>query len=124
MKVANKVTVGDYLNYKVVIDNKKLYLESSENRRIVLNSSTVRNSELVDDETYTNILEMIAKGGGMALLAVFAEVAIPLVLFNGVSWAMHGIHKKYNVKVNFKNDMCSIIEIDEKLYKKITALEL
>lgn len=113
-KAKNKVISGDYLNYSIWISGNCLAMGTDNGwtqtmlHRIA--KDTVSDYEVVTEDKMKSASSTILRAGAGAL------VLGPVGLLAGVSGKNKGI---YNVAIMFKNGKKSLVEIDEKLYKKL-----
>ena len=112
MGAKNKVIAGDYSGYKI---NKKdyVYIDLAYNNLIVLlNKKNI--------ESYDIITEDKVKSGSSAILRGMVGVALlgGVGVLAGLSAKNKGI---YTIAIQWKDGKRSLIEIDDKLYKKFIA---
>lgn len=112
MGASNRVIAGDYNNYVVKCDISNIYLEHPTNfrQRVNLNTSTVANYDIMDEERKKSGTSMIGRA------AVGAMILGPVGLLAGATAKRKGI---YTVTLNFSDGKRSMIEIDEKRYKQL-----
>ena len=107
-KAKNKVISGDYLNEPIFLMFDQLTM-SVGFKSLPLNKETIEEYEVIDEEKNKSASSTILRAGvGNFLLG-------PIGLLAGVSGKQKGI---YNIAIIFKDGKKSLIEVDEKIYKK------
>lgn len=109
----NKVIAGDYNGCKVIINNNKILVDATyHNINTILNNNLVESYDLITEETMKSGTSAILRGmAGVALLGGVGILA-------GLSAKNKGI---YTIAIQWKDGKKSLIEIDDKLYKKFVA---
>lgn len=104
----NKVVAGDFEGKKVEEYSHQLVIKDSSGIVKPINDATV--------EAYELITEEVIKSGTSAILRGSIGVAVlgPVGILAGLTAKNKGT---YNVAIQFKDGMKSLIEIDDKLYK-------
>lgn len=108
----NKVIKGDYTSWSVLKGVNAPYLSPltfGEKSDIILNKSTVKDYEVITEEQKKSGTSAVLRAGAGAFL--LGGVG----LLAGLSAKNKGI---YLVAIQFKDGKKSLIEIDEKIYKK------
>lgn len=115
-KAKNKVIAGDYESYGVIdgFDNKKKESKAeiilSFKNCVEIDKDTVESYEIITEEKRKSASSGIARGAiGMTLLG-------PVGLLAAMSAKQKGI---YTIALKFKDGKNSLIEVDEKIYKRI-----
>lgn len=109
----NKVIVGDYSGYKIVLKGSDLCVDMIYDKvKILLNKKNI--------ESYEVITEDVVKSGASAILRGMAGVALlgGVGILAGLSAKNKGI---YTIAIQWKDGKKSLIEIDDKLYKKFVT---
>lgn len=115
MGAKNKVIAGDYEGKSVMYgyDNnkeQKVIILLEVKNCIGIDKNTVESYEVITEETRKSASSGIARGAiGMTLLG-------PVGLLAAMSAKQKGV---YTVALRFKDGKNSLIEINEKLYKKL-----
>lgn len=111
MSAKNKVIAGDYNGYKVE-GKSNIYISQGLNIIARLNKQTIESYDLITEETM--------KSGSSAILRGMAGVALlgGVGILAGLSAKNKGI---YTIAIQWKDGKRSLIEIDDKLYKKFVA---
>lgn len=116
MGAKNKVIAGDYINYVVggKSGSSNCYISQGGllDKITYLNKRTIESYDLITEETMKSGTSAILRG--MAGVAVLGGVGI----LAGLSAKNKGI---YTIAIQWKDGKRSLIEIDEKLYKKFIA---
>lgn len=110
----NRVIAGDYNNYKVTSSGTYACITNGSFLDAVayLNKKHVESYELITEDQAKSGTSAILRG--MAGVAVFGGVGI----LAGLSAKNKGI---YTIAIQWKNGKKSLIEIDDKLYKKFVV---
>lgn len=113
MGAINKVIAGNYEGYVVDSVFDEFYILLGFNNKVLINKSTVAEYEIIDQESRKSAASAVGRAfvgavllGGVGLLA-------------GLSAKRKGI---YTIAIEFKDGMKSLIEIDEKKYKKFLKI--
>ena len=108
----NKVIKGDYVSWDVFkgVYAPYLHLTFSGQADIILDKSTIEDYEVITEEQRKSGTSAVLRAGAGAVLLG------GVVLLAGLSAKNKGI---YLVAIQFKNGKKSLIEIDEKIYKKL-----
>lgn len=108
-KAKNKVIGGDYLNSPIFLMLGQLSM-SVGFKSIMLDKNVIEEYEVIDEAKIKSASSTIIKAGvGSILLG-------PIGLLAGVAGKQKGI---YNIALHFKDGKKSLIEVDEKIYKKL-----
>ena len=114
MKAKNKVIAGDYNDYKITTNGSYgcITKDSFLNAVAYLNKRQIESYDLITEETMKSGTSAILRGmAGVALLGGVGILA-------GLSAKNKGI---YTIAIQWKDGKKSLIEIDDKLYKKFVA---
>lgn len=109
----NKVIAGDYSGYKISSKGSSVYVDLAYNDMVLfLNKNRVESYELITEEKMKSGTSAILRGmAGVALLGGVGILA-------GLSAKNKGI---YTIAIQWKDGKKSLIEIDDKLYKKFVS---
>lgn len=110
MGAKNAVIAGDYEKKLVVSTFAGVSIATSFLKSLNLDKSTVEEYEVMDESHRTSATSAVGRGlvGGFLLG--------PVGLLAGLSAKKKGVHV---VAIKFKDGKKSLIEIDEKIYKKL-----
>lgn len=110
MGAKNKVIAGDYKDAVVVNTIKGIVIGLGFTKKIALNKETIESYEVMDEEHRTSATSAVGRGlvGGFLLG--------PVGLLAGLSAKKKGVHI---VAVQFHDGKKSLLEIDEKIHKKL-----
>lgn len=116
-KAKNKVISGEYSSYSIWISGNCLAIGTdngwTQTMLYRIAKDTVSDYEVITEDKIKSASSTILRAGAGAL------VLGPVGLLAGVSGKHKGV---YNVAIKFKNGKKSLIEIDEKLYKKLIEI--
>jgi len=110
MSAQNKVIAGDYENKLVVNIGKCTSIATGIIKRLELTKSNVESYEVMDESSSTSATSAVGRG------LVGAFLLGPVGALAALSAKKKGVHV---VAIQFKDGKRSLIEIDEKLYKKL-----
>lgn len=112
MGTKNKVIAGDYMGLEIFcFDN--IYIHDPFGVDIELNKETIKTYEIVDEESKKSASSMIGRA------ALGAAILGPIGLLAGATARRKGI---YTVAIEFNDGKKSLLEIDEKRYKKLLKI--
>lgn len=115
MIIKNMVTAGDYKGGRIELplgwrgDNPPAYI-SSKQGNCVLDKNTIANISVIDEEHSSGIKS------GIARAAVGGAIMGPVGLAAGLTATSK---KAYTLNINFKDGKRCMIEVDDKIYKRI-----
>lgn len=109
----NKVISGDYLNKPVGQAGGKAYLVLGFGKILDLNHETVESYEMITEEQRKSVSSGLLRGAaGVVLLGPVGAVV-------GLTAKNKGT---YLVVIKFKDGKNSLLEIDEKIFRTLTAV--
>lgn len=116
----SKVVAGDYYNHPLMAHQPFLKQEIlfivngiGKKNHIIINKDTIEEYEVLDEEQQKSASSAV----GRALLG--GALLGPVGLLAGVSAKTKGI---YRIAIQFKDGKKSLIEADDKMYKKIMQI--
>ncbi|WP_339321507.1 hypothetical protein [Paenibacillus sp. FSL W8-0194] len=110
MGAKNAVIAGDYQKKIVLNTGKCIAIATGFLKRVELTKDTVEAYEVVDESSQTSAVSAVGRGlAGSLLLG-------PVGMLAGLSAKKKGTH---TVAVQFKDGSKSLLEIDDKMYKKL-----
>ncbi|MBW7452893.1 hypothetical protein ACFOLF_20945 [Paenibacillus sepulcri] len=113
MGAKNEVIAGDYEKKKVMVTAKGAIIVLGFTTRVYLDKTTIEEYEVMDESHTTSAVSAVGRGlVGSFLLG-------PVGLLVGLSAKKKGTHV---LAVKFKDGKKSMIEVDEKIYKKIMTV--
>lgn len=113
MGAQNKVIAGDYKGSNIDTFFDELYISLGWDSKVLINKRTVTEYEVIDQENRKSATSAVGRAlVGAALLGGVGLLA-------GLSARRKGI---YTVAIQFKDGKKSLIEIDEKKYKKLLKI--
>ena len=113
MSAKNKVIAGDYSGYKIITKNFQICIDLVDNNLVILlNKKNIENYEIITEDKVKSSSTAILRG--MAGVALFGGIGV----LAGLSAKNKGI---YTIAIQWTNGKRSLIEIDDKLYKKFIA---
>lgn len=109
MGAKNAVIAGDYEKSIIVNTVKGVVLSTGFLKTMPLDKTTIENYELMDEEKRTGATSAVSRGlvGGFLLG--------PVGLLAGLSAKKKGVHV---IAIEFKDGKKSLLEIDDKIYKR------
>jgi len=110
MGAKNKVISGDYEGKDVVGSLGTLYIRTGLFKTLDINKQTVEHYEVLDSETSKSAASAVGRG------ALGAVLLGPIGLAAALSAKNKGV---YLVALQFHDGKKSLLEIDDKIYKKI-----
>ncbi|MFV3013539.1 SHOCT domain-containing protein [Clostridium botulinum] len=113
MGAKNKVIDGAYKGKNVVVTALGVTIVVGLLKKVMINESTVENYEVFDSEKKTSATSAIGRG------AVGSLFLGPIGLLAATSAKKKGVHV---IAVEFKDGEKSLLEVDEKIYKKMLLL--
>lgn len=113
MGAKNKVIDGDYKGKNVVATALGITIVTGLFKKVMIDENTIDSYEIFDSEKKTSATSAIGRG------AVGSLFLGPIGLLAAASAKKKGV---YIVAIQFKNFKKSLIEIDEKIYKKLLLL--
>lgn len=114
MRAKNKITAGQFEQYKFKTKYGKLYLRCLE-KEFTINKMTVSSIQVQDQRAYPSAVSILTRGYLFSLLFGWLGVIV------GARTAKENII--YYVKITFCNGESGYAEIDERIYR-ILAREL
>jgi hypothetical protein len=112
MGAKNRVIAGEYENWQVVRTVKGIVLVHGFTNKIELDKSSVDTYEEVDEEKSTSATSAVGRG------LVGSFVLGPVGLLAALSAKKKGVH---TVAIQFQDGKKSLLEIDDKIYKKLVT---
>ncbi|MEW9093940.1 MAG: SHOCT domain-containing protein [Clostridiaceae bacterium] len=113
MGAKNKVIDGDYKGKSVVATALGVTIVLGLIKKVILDENTVKKYEIFDSEKKTSASSAIGRG------AVGSLFLGPIGLLAATSAKKKGV---YVIAVEFKDGKSSLMEVDEKIYKKMLLL--
>lgn len=113
MGAKNKVIDGDYKGKSVIVTALGVTIVLGLLKKVMIDESTIEAYEVFDSEKKTSVVSAIGKG------AVGSFFLGPVGLLAATSAKKKGV---YVIAVQFKDGKRSLIEVDEKVYKKILLI--
>lgn len=113
MGAKNKVIDGEYNGKNVIVTALGITIVTGLFKKVMIDENTVENYEVFDSEKKTSATSAIGRG------AVGSLFLGPVGLLAAASAKKKGV---YVIAVQFKDGKRSLLEVDEKIYKKMLLL--
>lgn len=113
MGAKNKVVDGDYKGKNVILTAQGITIVTGFLKSIMIDENTIKSYEIFDSEKKTSATSAIGRG------AVGSLFLGPIGLLAAASAKKKGV---YAVAVEFKDGKRSLLEVNEKIYKKMLLL--
>ena len=106
----NMVIAGEYVGKGIISNGPCIQIVTGFMKTIDINKDTINNYEIITEEQRKSGTSAVLRG------ATGAAILGPVGMLAGLSAKNKGT---YQIKINFKDGKQSLIEIDDKAYKKL-----
>ncbi len=113
MGAKNQIIEGDYKNKLISSNEKEIWIVLGWVKRLILDKTTVKDIEVLSSEEKISGTSAVARG----VLGAFVLGSAGLLA--ATSAKKKGVHL---VAVEFQDGKKSLMEVDEKIYKKLLIL--